>query len=365
VHGASWIDAWWAWVAVTTLQGTLLLAVASVADRLFVRRVWPQVLRVLWLCALARFLVPPDLGSPLSITRGLSEPVLRTAESFAPGQQALVALFAIWLAGVAGCLLSRTVHRARLRARVLRVTPGREWLAVLERARGKIGSRSTPRLGVRLGMRIGTLDGLATPAVFGLFRPWLLVPREWLARAPATCEHALAHELAHIARGDLWLDELCATLRALLWFHPLAWIAASRVHELGEIACDQTVSRALGTEARAYRDTLVLTAAALPVRPAPVGLRAFCARPSSVVLRVEILDSSFACSRWLVGAVTLVVALVLAACVLPMNDPSVALRVHAERVFALERSGDRQSCFALQAAALVLSADPQSPRSGP
>lgn len=355
---ASWIEDWWTWVAAATLQGTLLLVAASIADRVLVRRVWPQVLRLFWMCALARFFVTPELSSPMSVTSGLGEPLLRATGSFAPGPKTMGVVFVVWLAGAASCLALRVVRRAQLRARLSPARPSRAWIAALERAQATIGARHTPR--------IATLDGLATPAVFGLIRPWLLVPRGWLARAPSSRdEHALAHELAHIARRDLWLDELCALVRALVWFHPLAWLAAERVHALGEIACDQTVVQALGADARAYRDTLVLAAAGSPACSAPSAVRAFCAHPSAVVLRVEILDRGFACSRNLVRAASLALAPLLAVCVLPMSTPSSALRLRAERVFAAARSGERQSCFALQAAALVLSADSKEPPSGP
>jgi beta-lactamase regulating signal transducer with metallopeptidase domain len=214
-------------------------------------------------------------------------------------------------------------------------------------------------------VHLATLAGLETPAVFGLFRPTLLVPRSWLARAPTRRdEHALAHELAHVRRGDLWLDELCALVRALLWFHPLVWLAMRRIHALGELACDQTVARALGAEARAYRDTLVLAARPLLAVPAPAGLRAFLGHPNAMVVRIERLEAAVPRSRALVRGVSAAFALLVAACVLPMASEAACLRVQARQVLAAARGGERQSCFTLHAAALVLAADSAPQPSG-
>jgi len=349
VHAASWIADWWAWSLPSTLQATVLLGLAWIADRLLVRRVWPQLLILFWLLALARFFLPPDLGSPWSVSTALGEPTLAAAK-LAPGAGVMVSCFAVWLAGLTTVLGLRCVRRARLRARVELAMPTRAWLAALQRASRTIGSRRLPR--------IGELDGLATPAVMGLFRPILLLPRGSFARRPSRRdEHALLHELAHLKRGDLWCDELGSLLRAVLWFHPLAWIAVDRLHALSELQCDQTVARALGSEAPAYRDTLVLAARPLLARPAPGALRAFLGTPSSIVVRIERLERAATRSLALARGVSAAVAFVLAACVLPMAPRAIDLRAQARQVFAAERRGEPQSCFTLQAAAMVLAAD--------
>ncbi len=355
---ATWIADWWAWVLPSTLQATVLLGLAWIADRTLVRRVWPQLLILLWVLALARFFVPPDLGSPWSVTAALGEPTLAAAK-LAPREGVMSACFGVWVAGLMTVLVLRILRRARLHARIELVTPARPWLAALQRASRTIGHRRLPRT-VRAfrALRIGELDALATPAVVGLLRPTLLLPRGWLARRPTRQdEHALLHELAHLKRGDLWYDELWSLLRAALWFHPLAWIAVERLHALSELQCDQTVARALGSDAPAYRDTLVLAARPLLASPAPGGLRAFLGSPSSIVVRIERLERAATRSLALARGVSAAVAFVLAACVLPMAPRAIDLRAQARQVFAAEHRGEPRSCFTLQAAAMVLAAD--------
>jgi beta-lactamase regulating signal transducer with metallopeptidase domain len=58
----------------------------------------------------------------------------------------------------------------------------------------------------------------------------------------------MAHEGAHIDRGD-YLSGIAATMvRALWWWHPGAWICVSRLHLAAEIACD---AQASGDDGRA------------------------------------------------------------------------------------------------------------------
>ncbi|HUR28350.1 MAG TPA: M56 family metallopeptidase, partial [Planctomycetota bacterium] len=294
-----------------------------------------------------------DLRSPLSVTAGLGAPALAVADS-APSVSMSAAFFCAWLAGATCFVALRAVRRARLVARFELVTPPRAWQSALERAARLVGARRTPRIAV--------LDDLTTPAVLGTLRPTLLLPRAWLERAPTRRdEHALLHELAHVKRGDLWLDEACALIRAALWFHPLVWIATARLRALGELQCDQTVARALGGEARSYRETLVLSAKHLLERPAPAGVRAFVSSRSAIIVRIERLERNATRSNTLLRAASAITAFLLAACVLPMAPRAPDLRAQALHVVDAARKGEPQSCFTLQAAALVLAADSPSP----
>ena len=61
----------------------------------------------------------------------------------------------------------------------------------------------------------------------------------------------LCHELAHIRRHD-WLVQIGAeTLRAVLWFNPLAWMACTRLRRESEQACDDEVL-GMGVGGREY-----------------------------------------------------------------------------------------------------------------
>ncbi len=348
---AEWLANWWSWLAPATLQATLLLGAAWMVDRALRRRAWPQLLTTLWLAALARLVLPPTLTSPWSVTSSLGAPTLAAAQD--RESSALCAwLSAIWVLGALACIVLRWRQRRQLSLQLVELDPSEyaSWHAALRVAAASMRLRHIPRL--------GTLDNLSTPAVSGLLRPILLLPRASLERTPTHHDrNALLHELAHVRRRDLWLDEACELLRALFWFHPLVWLAVARVRALSEVACDATVARALGRGARAYRDTLVLAARDVLQLGEPVGVRAFVGRPSVLIARLEHLEQLPRAPIAAVRAVSAAVALTLFACVLPMAPASAAWRASARRVLDAQRNGELQSCFSLHAAAMVLAVD--------
>lgn len=84
---------------------------------------------------------------------------------------------------------------------------------------------------------------LAMPLTWGLFRPVIVLPSGAEHWPEDRRRIVLSHELAHITRHD-WLLQICAELvRALYWFHPLAWLAAARLRQESERACDDEVLR--------------------------------------------------------------------------------------------------------------------------
>ncbi|MEX2152805.1 MAG: M56 family metallopeptidase, partial [Gemmatimonadaceae bacterium] len=104
--------------------------------------------------------------------------------------------------------------------------------------------RSTSALGVRSSVAFRCSGEIAMPFACGLIRPTIVLPsasEEWTLERR---EAVLMHELAHISRGDLAMNTLSHFVRALYWFHPLAWLAAYRLRVEGERACDDAVLRA-------------------------------------------------------------------------------------------------------------------------
>ena len=58
---------WWGWIAPLAWQATLLAVFVWLADRGIRRWAWPQLIHALWLLVLLRMVLPPSLGSPISI----------------------------------------------------------------------------------------------------------------------------------------------------------------------------------------------------------------------------------------------------------------------------------------------------------
>lgn len=158
-----------------------------------------------------------------------------------------------WLLGVFA-LLARTFWLAFRMHRTVRtgtpVTSG-ELVSALDQAR--------QRTGVNVAVRIVSLPGLETPALYGCLRPTLLVPPDLARRLePTQLRHILLHECAHVRRRDIALNWLMAFLQALHWFNPLVWFAFARLRAERELACDEIALEASGQEdGESYGRTLL------------------------------------------------------------------------------------------------------------
>ena len=82
------------------------------------------------------------------------------------------------------------------------------------------------------------VEGLQGPLTWGLWRSVILLPAVAKSWAPGVLDAILAHERAHIRRGD-WLAHLSTgVVQAVFWFHPAVWWARARVAAEAEHAAD-------------------------------------------------------------------------------------------------------------------------------
>ena len=86
--------------------------------------------------------------------------------------------------------------------------------------------------------RLLLLAGVASPATFGWLRPIILLPDTCLQQDQSALEDILLHELHHVRRLDFFWNGIALACRALLFFHPGAWYAVSRMQFDRELACD-------------------------------------------------------------------------------------------------------------------------------
>lgn len=126
------------------------------------------------------------------------------------------------------------------------------WLEDLEAAAGQMGVA-----GADVRLRFG--DAVAVPAVIGITRPVICLPREALEWSPARRRIVLLHELAHVKHRDNLLNLLGQVLCAIRWFDPLAWWVVRRCEVESERTVDDEVL-AVGTRASDYAATLVTIA---------------------------------------------------------------------------------------------------------
>jgi beta-lactamase regulating signal transducer with metallopeptidase domain/Leucine-rich repeat (LRR) protein len=107
------------------------------------------------------------------------------------------------------------------------------------------------RLQINRCPSIAVTDRIDSPALVGLMRPIILLPR-WIAEKPG-CESLrwiLAHELMHLKMRDQIGIVLRRLAQTIMFFHPVVWWAGRRWEESMEMACD----RALVAEESQARD---------------------------------------------------------------------------------------------------------------
>lgn len=184
---------------------------------------------------------------------------------WSPGLGAVWALGALWL------LTRGVVSLGRTRALARRASP-----LDPERAAqvcGQAGGRALIRV----------TDELETPAVAGLFRPVILMPRSALGWSPQRWRAVLLHELAHVRRGDTRGQFLGTVACALYWPLPLVWMAAREFRRACEFAADEA-ALAAGETPSAYAEHLLAVATG---RPAPAAALGVASRPSELGQRIE------------------------------------------------------------------------------
>jgi len=116
-----------------------------------------------------------------------------------------------------------------------------------------------------------------SPFVLGIRKPRIYLP---FGMNEETQAHVLAHETAHLRRGDHVWKPLGFLLLALHWFHPLMWLGYAMFCRDIELACDERVIRELDRDARAdYSQALLScsvkrrTVAACPLAFGEVGVK--------------------------------------------------------------------------------------------
>ena len=208
---------------------------------------WVNVL--LWGFVAVRLLLPFSIESMLSllprtevIRPAVTNVPVQTAAAPAIGTTAAAASAAaaspltiwtilawVWLAGAAVLLLYGAVSSLCLHRRV--------------------------REAVRLRGNIYQSERIDSPFVLGTICPKIYLPYHM-----DSCgwQYVIAHEQAHLRRGDHLWKPLGFLLLTIHWFNPLMWLSYVLLCRDIELACDEKVIRNLGREQRAdYMQALV------------------------------------------------------------------------------------------------------------
>jgi len=393
-------EAWWGWMAGMFWQVGLLIVLIACIDRLVRKWAWPQLRYALWSLILIKLILPPTMSLPSGVVPEL-RPVVGQAvqwmESARPagGKKSIdiadLGLETIDLArredvrsaavipaapAVPAAYRPSAIHDVNSQSAtaypplqwqvyamviwlvgiiVLGIWLGLRLHSLIGRNRYAAAAASLPqsfynqlagcakRLGLRRVPRVVVVRRLATPAVFGVFRPVLLMPKGYLSRlSRRDTEHMLLHELAHIRRGDLHMHGLYMLLQILYWYNPLLWLVRRQLHHLRELSCDATVAELLREQTTAYRQTLLETARRFLARSTEpgLGLLGLFEDANRLVVRLHWLEKPTWRYRNMKRLIVATIAITIFACVLPMAQQAQATAAVEDE--ASEQQSDAQ-----------------------
>lgn len=265
----------------TVLRTTVLLALAALAAALL-RRASASLRHLIWTLGLASALCLPFLFQALpswqvavlppaahrpSVSLSLREPgesfrvpdvatsgvpvsrppdVIPEASAAAPSLPPASSSRLPWSAGVLIIWgVGASLFLARLALGLIGVRRIRQNSSILtEGSVAQSAAAAMVTLGVRrpVVLRQVLAPGqVAVPLTYGSLRPVIVLPAEATDWPAERLRAALLHELAHVRRWDWPLHIVTQVIRALYWFHPLVWLAATRVRAESETACDDLV----------------------------------------------------------------------------------------------------------------------------
>ena len=121
-------------------------------------------------------------------------------------------------------------------------------------------------LGIQMGLsrppRLAESEEVTAPLVIGPLRPLVLLPSGFETRySPGETRLALAHELAHIRGGDLWLALVPTLTQILFFFFPPVWLACREWATAREAARDLDALYVTGASPALYGQLLLKLAA--------------------------------------------------------------------------------------------------------
>jgi beta-lactamase regulating signal transducer with metallopeptidase domain len=263
-----------AWLVSATIKGSLIAAIALLAGSTMRNRIPSRWLCALLLVAMIRLLLPVAPSAPFSAFNLLRDatiaplphriiegpPVPRTTRFAAAPATALIEaprwtlpLFALWLAGVLAFAVRVCVRTFTFRRRL------RHARAITDPEVVRLVDEGRDALRVHRGVRVLESAAVSTPALHGWLQPALLLPDGFLSTFSAEqLRYVVLHELAHVRRSDVLVNWIVTAAHALHWFNPLVHLAAARLAEERELACDALALAALRDHERAAYGTTVL-----------------------------------------------------------------------------------------------------------
>jgi beta-lactamase regulating signal transducer with metallopeptidase domain len=134
--------------------------------------------------------------------------------------------------------------------------------------------------------------GITSPFVWFMGRLRLVWPESMSGRdAIVRSRGVIAHELAHVRRGDHWVAWLELLAGIVWWWNPLLWFVRRRLRASAEMACDAIALSLCPDDRRTYAELLLELSAGLKTGVLAPVLGVSASAPSSLERRLSMILS--------------------------------------------------------------------------
>lgn len=238
------------------ISSSILIAIIILIRTAFKGQLKSSVRYALWLIAAARLMLPFALvQSPISVMNA-AETVISVNQADETVQPTEAELY------IPESVAKQNVSEVSPQS-VEKVSPREVWTAVRRAVSAALLlwfcavnvrfylmlRKNRKAFAYNAPLRIFTTEKLASPCIFGLFRPCIYIPEDSASDSEAV-EYITAHEVCHYRCGDLVWTVLRYVLLAVYWFDPFVWAAAVLSKRDCECACDEAAIKMLGEERR-------------------------------------------------------------------------------------------------------------------
>ncbi len=242
------------WVLNMSILGTFTGLIVLIFRR--IKRLPRFVPYVLWLVPFIRFLIPFGFASEYSLMNVISRLTTKSIVIF--GENPLPDLTLTNFIMVAEDYFP-VAYKTKLLENVFTVASV-VWMVIA--AAALIASLSLywiTKSEIKDAVPIGDNQYLSeknlSPAVYGVFRPRIILPKGLLED---DLPYILQHESIHIQRRDNLWRVLAVVTACIHWFNPLIWLMLQAFFTDMELSCDEKVLRKYGAEKqKAYALALV------------------------------------------------------------------------------------------------------------
>ena len=112
----------------------------------------------------------------------------------------------------------------------------------------EILNRCSEIAGVRKKIKIVVQNHIYSTALYGFFKPKILITKDFENMDISHIEYTFLHELSHYKRGDVAVNYLLLFLRCVHWFNPIVWFIFKKIRRDTELATDERTMNYISPE---------------------------------------------------------------------------------------------------------------------